>query len=1003
MRNKNTFFLILVLLISACAGSKRPVADSGQSASKSVETLLLENFPARSALESQVLTERLLALDETGIAEICRFLQVGGELQTKAEFALNLLADAMTRPQHASARNMFVRTLGKVLQGDLTPENKAFLIAQLQIASNDAAVPVLAGFLDNPRLEDPALTALAAIGTTKALGALTKAYSEAERTHKSAILQAISFSQSPGATQFLQREANSDDAEIAELATSLLASNASHASSAKIAGPENLSDKIPLTPSAEALLKSPDAAMRLAAIEDLMLSGDSVVVDILLAHLQNVSDEDEIFVIEKALMHLPVRERFAALAGAIPKLQSPAARAAILRVLTARRAETEAVVFLELADSDPDVRTTALKGLQAIGNPAMLPELLSHTLQAETPAEKTAAIQAFAAIARNENVTDHAIDLVQMQFDKADSTQKILLLPLFGKLAGPKSLATVVTATESDEPALCDVAIRELAEWPEPAALPRLLEIAEQSENLAHHVLALRGCARLMSTDSLATTEKIQIFDDGMAVALRMEEKKMLLAGLQSVRSPEALKRALDFVDDADLGFEAAVAALKIAEIEGERHTKSLQREMVLVLLEDRLVPEVKSQVRDYLDAQVEQNRPPEGFTALFNGVDLTGWKGLVKDPPARAKMLPEELAREQVVADSIMSSHWSVESGVLKFDGTQFYNLCTARDYGDFEFLLDWKIAKGGDSGIYLRGSPQVQIWDPNLPNASVGSGGLYNNQQHPNVPLIRADKPVGEWNTFRILMIDEKVTVFLNDVLVVDEIVLENYWQRELPIYPNGQIELQAHNSPLRFRNIFIREIPRQQPAFDGDLFNGKDLTGWQIIEGQEGSWGVKDGILFTAGKGGGWLSTTREFDNFKLELKFRVSEGGNSGVFLRAPHQGDPAYTGMEIQVLDDYAEKYATLKPWQYTGSIYAVQPPSERASKKAGEWQSLQIVCNGPSVQVTLNSVKIVDANLIAHGDKEHRNPGLKRREGFIGLQNHGSLVEYRNIRLMELR
>ncbi|MFQ5631164.1 MAG: DUF1080 domain-containing protein, partial [bacterium] len=190
---------------------------------------------------------------------------------------------------------------------------------------------------------------------------------------------------------------------------------------------------------------------------------------------------------------------------------------------------------------------------------------------------------------------------------------------------------------------------------------------------------------------------------------------------------------------------------------------------------------------------------------------------------------------------------------------------------------------------------------------------------------------------------------------------------------------------------------------PAFDGELFNGKDLTGWQIIDGQEDGWGVKDSILFTTGKGGGWLSTVCEFDNFKLELEFRVSAGGNSGVFLRAPHEGDPAYTGMEIQILDDYAEKYANLKPWQYTGSVYAVQPPSERASEKAGEWQKMQIVCYGPKVQVTLNGVKIVNTNVIEHGDKERRNPGLKRRRGYIGLQNHGSLVEYKSIRLVELR
>jgi hypothetical protein len=118
----------------------------------------------------------------------------------------------------------------------------------------------------------------------------------------------------------------------------------------------------------------------------------------------------------------------------------------------------------------------------------------------------------------------------------------------------------------------------------------------------------------------------------------------------------------------------------------------------------------------------------------------------------------------------------------------------------------VDWKILPGGDSGVYLRGSPQVQIWQN-----PVGSGGLYNNQKNPSKPLKVADRPVGEWNTFRIIMIGDKVTVYLNDELVVDNVTMENYWERDKPIYPTGQIELQNHGNNLYFKNIYIREIPR------------------------------------------------------------------------------------------------------------------------------------------------------------------------------------------------
>ncbi|WP_339909732.1 DUF1080 domain-containing protein [Symmachiella dynata] len=206
-----------------------------------------------------------------------------------------------------------------------------------------------------------------------------------------------------------------------------------------------------------------------------------------------------------------------------------------------------------------------------------------------------------------------------------------------------------------------------------------------------------------------------------------------------------------------------------------------------------------------------EDNVPPKGFKALFNGKDLAGWKGLVGNPKVRAKMSPQELATAQKAADENMRQHWSVDNGVLIFDGNNKGGpLCTDKDYGDFEMLVDWKIKEKGDSGIYLRGSPQVQIWDIEL--FDTGSGGLYNNKKNPSKPLKTADKPIGEWNTFKIKMVGDKVTVHLNDELVVDNVTLENFWERDKPIYPTGQIELQNHGNTLYFKNIYIREIPRK-----------------------------------------------------------------------------------------------------------------------------------------------------------------------------------------------
>jgi hypothetical protein len=405
-----------------------------------------------------------------------------------------------------------------------------------------------------------------------------------------------------------------------------------------------------------------------------------------------------------------------------------------------------------------------------------------------------------------------------------------------------------------------------------------------------------------------------------------------------------------------------------------------------------------KEQFSRQFESNRRNNRPPEGFMTLFNGRDLSGWKGLVANPKERAQMSSVELAQAQIEADSLMKEHWRVDQGVLVFDG-KGHSLCTEKDYADFEMLVDWKIGKGGDSGIYLRGSPQIQIWDP--AQWPIGSGGLYNNKKNPKDPILCVDNPVGEWNTFRIIMKGERVSVYLNNILVVDNIVMENYWERDKPIYSEGQIELQAHNAPLYFRNVFIREIPRERTRIIRDLFNGRDLTGWHQIGGKSGSWKVEKGILFTEGEGGGWLSTDKEYDNFKLELEFRLPSAGNSGVFIRSPHSGDPAYSGMEIQLLDDYAEKYKTLREWQYTGSIYGVQAPTSRKTKVAGEWQKIEIICDGPQITVILNGTKIIDTNLINHMYLEDSHPGLKRRKGFIGLQNHSTRVEYKDIKITE--
>ncbi len=211
----------------------------------------------------------------------------------------------------------------------------------------------------------------------------------------------------------------------------------------------------------------------------------------------------------------------------------------------------------------------------------------------------------------------------------------------------------------------------------------------------------------------------------------------------------------------------------------------------------------------------------PEGFTTYFAGKeeDLKNWKGVTTkenfdNPVVREKATAEKRAENQAFADAEMRKHWHVRNGNLYFDGFKGgYSLATIKDFGDFELWADWRLLSiTGDSGLYLRGSPQVQIWDAHN-QWNIGSGGLYNNKKNPSKALAIADKQVGDWNRFHVIMRGEKVTVWLNGVLVVDNVTLENYWARNRSIFPKEQIELQCHGDPLEWRNIFIRELPAEK----------------------------------------------------------------------------------------------------------------------------------------------------------------------------------------------
>jgi 3-keto-disaccharide hydrolase len=221
---------------------------------------------------------------------------------------------------------------------------------------------------------------------------------------------------------------------------------------------------------------------------------------------------------------------------------------------------------------------------------------------------------------------------------------------------------------------------------------------------------------------------------------------------------------------------------------------------------------------KDLAQAQPE---PPAGFIALLNGKDLSGWHGMPQLDPRKLRAMKEEERRKKLAEwDEDFRNHWRVENGELVNDGKGVY-ATTDKEYGDIELLIEYKTVAKADSGIYLRATPQVQIWDYTKEGgkwgrgADKGSGGLFNNSPGApgKDPLVLADRPFGEWNKFRIIQAGNFTTVYLNDKLVVDHAVMENFWDRTLPLFPKGPIQLQTHGGEIRWRNIFIRELAPQE----------------------------------------------------------------------------------------------------------------------------------------------------------------------------------------------
>ena len=744
-------------------------------------------------------------------------------------------------------------------------------------------------------------------------------------------------------------------------------------------------------------LKSPHKTVKLASIlAAARLGGEEVFSDLL--SLLRTDQKDEIALVKQALMGFPGQLLIPGAVKILDKVPIPS-QVALMEILSDRRAKEHVNIFFDRTENEnQDIRHAALAGLSDLAGPQDMPRLIEMLLGAGSSQDIRLIQNAIVNAANQLEERDERAGSLIAALDQAEEDKQPDLLRPLSRIGSQEALEAVIAKTKSDNLQVKTVAISVLADWPDFGAAEELSRIWMNTDSLKYLLVAVRGYVRLVHESGMAPEAKLEKYKEVLGRVSYPAAKAVVLGPLGAVPSVEAFKIAAAFLEVPELRPQAAgaVSRLAFSDIPIDRE---FSRPQLLTLFQKTARHVENPYSRQRMDERIGVMLREEGFVPLFNGKDLSGWKGLVADPVKRARMTPPEMDKAQKMADESMRVHWKAEDGILVFDG-RGESLCTDKDYADFELYVDWKIEEGGDSGIYLRGSPQVQIWGPD--QSPDGSGGLYNNQKGPSKPLVRADNPVGEWNTFFIKMTGERVTVYLNGILVADDVVMENYWERDRPIYPVGQIELQAHSTPLYFRNIYIREIPGEDDFIP--LFSGKDLAGWV---GDKEGYGVEDGkIVVHPDRGSGNLYTEKEYGDFILRFEFKLTPGANNGLGIRAPLEGDAAYAGMELQILDDTAEKYKDLAPYQYHGSIYGVVPARRGHLKPVGEWNEQEVIADGWRITVRLNGATIVNADIDAAGTPQtmdgRDHPGLKRQRGNIGFLGHGSRVEFRNIRIKEL-
>ena len=744
-----------------------------------------------------------------------------------------------------------------------------------------------------------------------------------------------------------------------------------------------------------AAMSSPDDELALAAVRAAGKIGGQQALDALIAQLGGAHAKEASAALA-AFNGKPNAAFVAALDG------DPATQANALKLVAKRRITTAAdKVFALLGSGDKAVRTAAydaLAGVTTAGDFDRLCDLLD-----KAQGDDVKALQAGLRNALAPAAPDMQYKLVAGRM--AAAPQKARYYPLLAQAATDEAIGALLKA---DDP---KAAFAALLTVKNPVMIDVLYELAGKNPDWTD--AAISRYTDFATASDNTPMRKYQLYRKGLEANPSAKTQNKLLKALSKTPVFPALVLAVKYMDAPATAETAALVVKTVAAknpgMGGQTVAAALKKALEVYVELAKADADAGYAVDEIKGLMAKL--PEAGFEPL--SLEPENRKAVVGNPETRKAMKPKALAKAQLEADAAMAQKWSLTDGILTAQANapaiQF-----PKQYENFEMILDWKTP--GEAGIAVRAIPQIRL------GGVSGTGMLADDKG-----VADADNRPGNWNTLYVKVVDDRITVFENDVKIVENAVMTNPDMPGEPVGICGCIELIAGAAPVEFRNVYVNELP-STPVFELSaeeaaegfevLFDGRSLHKWT---GNTTNYVPLNGTIdVTAQYGGsGNLYTKKEYSDFVLRFEFRfIREGVNNGIGIRTPMGVDAAFEGMEIQILDHDAPIYKDIKNYQQLGSVYGVIAAKRVKFPPLGDWNVEEIRAVGDRITVTVNGEVILDGNIReacqGHcvgdpGEKgnhymiDHRNhPGLFNKSGHLGLLGHGAGIQFRNLRVLDL-